>query len=233
MNRLTLLLGMGSALSLALLLGGALAWSLGSPLDAGFLRDYLLYYGSQEREALRAFIDASKARGEITDQALKNYLVDEELRARLAASGHGHALESAVIADSGASRNEREARRQAEQDALDRLAARAAAWDSMRAKSQAEQKQADELRQRYEKLLEEWNRKQRDARLAQLVLDLEKSREPETLLPQLVYLPLSDLYFVLTQCKNKESRAALIALMPEEVQRGLVQVGANPAGIAR
>ncbi|MCF6228908.1 MAG: hypothetical protein L3J82_09685, partial [Planctomycetes bacterium] len=74
------------------------------------------------------------------------------------------------------------------------------------------------------------NEKQKNARLNQLVKDLDKTSEPEEMVSQLKYLPTTDLFYVLTNTRSAENRALIIAQLPEATQRALSEYGSNPAG---
>ncbi|MCC6574555.1 MAG: hypothetical protein IT462_12290 [Planctomycetes bacterium] len=231
MQRLMFTLGMLSLLTLALAAGALVYVTLNAPDDAGFLRDYTSRYTPQERKTVRNIAATLAQAGTLTDDALKDYLVDAELNLRLDVVKDSPAFEEILLRDVAQRRNARERRMEAEQESLDRIAARRSAYDAERTKSGEEAAAAASAKARYEKELAEWNTKEKDTRLKQLVSDIDASREPELLLPQLQYLPLSDLYFALTRARNKDNRAAIFNLLPAETQRGLSMIGSNPAGI--
>lgn len=228
MSRVFTVLGALSTLTLLALGITAAWWAWSSPEDAGFLRDYLLRFEPDEREHLRAFTAKAAEQGEITDEALNDFLIDEELRKRLA---ENQALESVVLANITRQRENRESRQDTEQAALDRMAARRDALDDERLMAERKLKEAADKEEKYDRLLREWNDKQRNEFLGELVRTVDKSREPETLLAQLENLPLSDLFYVLYTSKNQNNRAAIIDLLPPETRRGLAEVGSNPAGL--
>lgn len=227
MHRLIMATGILSMVTLAAA-GLGLAWfSVSQPEHAGFLRDYLVHLDANEQGQVREFLVASASRGKITDEALHDYLLDHELQARLEALGPR--ADTLLVPDTGAIDQEFEATHAM----IDRMASRAQAYDAIRAETDRLRQEAQAEHEKAQRVLEEWNEKARSSRLNQLVEDLNRTREPETLLPQLAYLPLSDLYWVLMQTKHAENRAIIFAELPEETQRALASVGTNPAGIAR
>jgi len=229
MHKLIMVAGILSMVTLAGA-GAALIWfTQDQPEDSGFVRDYLLHLEPAEREQLRVFLAAAAERGEITDRALRDYLLDAELRARIERlGGPSEALLLDVI---GA--EDSHTRLQEQQAIIDRLAARAQSYDNVRAKVDEERAEAQRTRQAAETLLREWSERTTNERLNQIVSDLDRTREPEDMLPQLQFLPLSDLYYVLTTTRNGENRAAVFAALPEPTQRGLALIGTNPASLPR
>jgi hypothetical protein len=229
MHRLIFMCGILSMITLAGA-GGALIWFVQEqPHDAGFVRDYLLHLEAGEREQVRSFLAAAAEQGEITDAALRDYLLDDELQKRLAGLGDAG---DALLA--GMHHSEADiARMEQWRATLDRLAARAEGYDQMRSRADERVQEAEETLARAKAMLEEWNERMRSERLAQLVSDLDRTREPEELLPQLLFLPLSDLYFVLTNTRNGDNRAVVYAAIPEGTQRNLALLGSNPAGLVQ
>lgn len=231
MTRIMFILGMMSLLTLLAGAGALIYWTLNAPEDAGFLRDYLARYSHTERRDVRGITATLAQAGPLTDEALRNYLTDAELQRRFEEIKDSPAFEEVLLRDVAGRRNQRERRAEAEQEALDRIAARRGAYEAARTQADKDAAEAQAAKARYEKQLREWNDQQKDARLRQLVADVDKSREPETLLPQLQFLPLSDLYFVLTNARSAANRAAIFNLLAPETQRGLATIGSNPAGI--
>lgn len=231
MQRLMFTLGMLSLLTLALGAAALIYVTLNAPDDAGFIRDYLARFTPAERAQIRTITAAVKETGPLTDATLRNYLTDAELQRRLDDVKDSPAFEEILLRDVAQRRNTRQVRMEAEQESLDRIAARRSAFDAQRLKAEADATGAAAAKERYEKQMRDWNDKEKDSRLRQLMADLDASREPELMLPQLQYLPLSDLYFVLTNARNKNNRAAIFNMLAPETQKGLSMIGSNPAGI--
>jgi hypothetical protein len=229
MHRLIMATGILSMITLAGA-GGALAyWSWSQPTHAGFVRDYLMNLEPEEQEKIRTFLATSAEKGKITDEAMRDYLIDEEMQARVDAMG----APGEQLLLQGVTGEAPTDHRDDLQAAIDRMASRAQSYDSVRGETERLRKEAQDAKEQSDRVLREWNEKQKNARLMQLVSDLDRTREPESILPQLQFLPLSDLYFVLTQSKNVDNRAAIVGALPEEVQRSLATLGSNPAGLSQ
>ncbi|MCC6463877.1 MAG: hypothetical protein IT463_00900 [Planctomycetes bacterium] len=232
MHKAIMIAGILSMVTLAAAGGALIWWTRAHAEDAGFVRDYLVRLNDDEKGQLRGFLAHAAQSGEITDKALKDFLVDEELKARIARIKDSEALEHVLLANIASQREDRERKMEQSQAMIDRMAARSQGYDALRQETESQRKEAAEVQERSEKALREWNEKMRSERLNQLVADLDKSREPEELLPQLQYLPTSDLFYVLTRARNQGNRASVFGALPPETQRALAQMGANPAGIA-
>ncbi len=231
MHKLIMTAGILSMVTLAATGGGLGYWSWANPEDAGFVRDYTMNLSNEERNAMRHFVSMNANKGEITDAALREFLVDEELKTRLASVEDSTALEHVLLENIAAQRADREKQREQAQQMIDRLAARSESYDAERKVLDDRETKLDEREDKRKTAETDWNEKQKNARLNQLVKDLDKTSEPEEMVSQLKYLPTTDLYYVLTNTRSAENRAVIIGQLPEATQRALSEYGSNPAGI--